>query len=78
MIKCIKKPTLIDDVEKYLDLFPIGLVQFLTHNIKATIESLSNKSLSEQECCQLCISLGNYLNMKIFENSKLFMNDKMY
>ena len=78
MIKCIKKPTLIDDVQKYLDLFPVGLVQFLTHNIKVTIESLSNKSLSEQECCQLCISLGNYLNMKIFENSKLFMDDKTY
>ena len=69
MIKRIKKPILIDDIEKYLDLFPVGLVQFLSHNIKGTIESLSNNSLSEQECCQLCISLGNYLNMKIFENS---------
>ena len=26
-----KKPTLIDDVEIYLNLFPIGLVQFLIH-----------------------------------------------
>ena len=34
MIKRIKKPTLIDDVEKYLDLFPVGLVQFLTHMTK--------------------------------------------
>ena len=29
--KMYKKPTLIDDVEIYLNLFPIGLVQFLIH-----------------------------------------------
>ena len=27
--KTYKKPTLIDDVEKYLDLLPVSLVQFL-------------------------------------------------
>ena len=32
--KTYKKPTLIDDVEKYLDLLLIGLVQFLTHITK--------------------------------------------
>ena len=32
--KMYKKPTLIDDVEKYLDFFPVGLVQFLTHITK--------------------------------------------
>ena len=32
--KTYKKPTLIDDAEKYLDLFPVGLVQFLTHITK--------------------------------------------
>ena len=32
--KTYKKPTLTDDVEKYSDLFPVGLVQFLTHIYK--------------------------------------------
>ena len=32
--KTYKTPTLIDDVEKYLDLFSVGLVQFLTHIYK--------------------------------------------
>ena len=32
--KIYKKPTLIDDVEKYLDFFTVGLVQFLTHITK--------------------------------------------
>ena len=52
--------------------------EIISNNIKATIESLNNKSLSEQECSQLCIFLGNYLNLKIFQNSKLFMDDKTY
>ena len=32
--KTYKKPTLTDDVEKYSDLFPVGLVQFSTHIYK--------------------------------------------
>ena len=52
--------------------------EIIRNNIKATIESIKNKTLSEQECSQLCISLGNYLNMKIFQNSKSFLDDKTY
>ena len=52
--------------------------EIICNIIKATIESLNNKSLSEQECSQLCISLVNYFNMEIFQNSKLFMDDKTY
>ena len=53
-------------------------VEIISNNIKATIESPNHKSLSEQECSQLCITLGNSLNMKIFESSELFMDDKTY
>ena len=53
-------------------------VEIISNNIKATIESSNHKSLSEQECSQLCITLGNYLNIKIFESSELFMDDKTY
>ena len=44
MIKRIKKPTLIDDVEKYLDLFPVGLVQFLTHMTKDQENMVNRRS----------------------------------
>ena len=39
-----KKPTLIDDVEKYLDLFLVGLVQFLTHITKDQKNMVNQRS----------------------------------
>ena len=42
--KTYKKPTLIGDVEKYLDLFPVGLVQFLTHIAKDQKNMVNQRS----------------------------------
>ena len=61
MIKRIKKPTLIDDVEKYLDLFPVGLVQFLTHITK------DQKNMVNQRSNQSALIIEEYICYKIFQ-----------
>ena len=53
--KTYKKPTLIDDVEKYLDLLLIGLVQFLTHITK------DQKNMVNQESNQLVLIIEDII-----------------
>ena len=53
--KTHEKPTLIDDVEKYLDLLPIGLVQFLTHITK------DQKNMVNQQSNQLVLIIEDII-----------------
>ena len=53
--KTYKKPTLIDDVEKYLDLLLIGLVQFLNHITK------DQKNMVNQESNQLVLIIEDII-----------------
>ena len=56
--KMYKKPTLIDDVEIYLNLFPIGLVQFLIHltsDQKNMVNQRSNQFGTDYTNCKMVL-----------------------
>ena len=58
------------DSDMSIDDCELNNEEFKSPEVKAMIDLLKNATIEENDCIELCLALGSYLNGKIFNDTK--------